>query len=382
MKAKILLTDGELTSTLAVVRCLGRHENIEVHVTSEQKYSLSSHSKYCKGTHILPNPLDEIRYISVLVDLLKEEHFDVLIPVGYFSERTIIKNRPKLEKLVSVPVVDLSIFDVANRKDKTMDFANRIGLNVPRTYKISGLDDLKRIRDFPVVIKAVEGWGNTKYAKDSKDLLKKYKKVMNNKILADALPIVQEYIPGNNGYGFYALYNKGKIVTYYIHKRLHMYPRSGGPATMACTYYHREIYEQGKKILDSLRWHGVAMVEFKRSEKDGRFYIIEINPKYWGSIDLGISAGVEIPYYHAMLTTGSKTVIGKKYSKCLFRWPTRDFLYAISGKNKTIEILKWVALFFNFDVKDNILLSDFGPALFQVKDGIRRFRNRIQESSA
>ena len=158
-----------------------------------------------------------------------------------------------------------------------------------------------------------------------------------------------------------------------------MYPRSGGPATMASTYYHKEIYRQGKKILDALKWHGVAMVEFKQNEENGKFYLIEINPKYWGSLDLSISAGIEMPYYHVMMALGKK--IGKKPYKrdTIFRWPSRDLLYALSGKNKLIEILKWFLLFLNPKIKDNVWLSDIGPTLFQIKDGIRRFKERIKE---
>jgi len=36
------------------------------------------------------------------------------------------------------------------------------------------------------------------------------------------------------------------------------------------------------------------MIEYKRSKKDGKYYFIEINPKFWGSLELGLSSGVNI----------------------------------------------------------------------------------------
>jgi len=378
MNKKVLLTDGELTNTLAAVRCLGKHRDITVYVTSQTKYPLSSFSKYCKGCFILPNPLNEVKYVNKLVSLLKKKNFDTLIPIGFHSERTIIKNKKKIEKFVLIPTVNYKSFEIASRKDKTVEFAKRLGVLVPDTYRISKLNDLNKIKKFPVVIKATEGWGTTRYAANKKELRIKFKEVIKNDVYHSSLPIIQEYIPGNNGFGFYALYNKGKLLCYYMHKRIHMYPRSGGASTMAATYYNAELYKTGKKILDKLKWHGVAMVEFKKSDVDNRFYLIEINPKYWGSLDLGIAAGIEIPYYHVMLSLGEKVKCKKYKRNIIFRWPSRDFLYAISGKNKIIEIFKWFMLFLNFRIKDNILLEDFIPTIYQLKDGIKKIKNRVK----
>lgn len=45
-----------------------------------------------------------------------------------------------------------------------------------------------------------------------------------------------------------------------------------------------------EKILDSLNWNGVSMVEFRLS--DSEIYFMEINPKFWRSHDLAISCGI------------------------------------------------------------------------------------------
>ena len=43
------------------------------------------------------------------------------------------------------------------------------------------------------------------------------------------------------------------------------------------------------------RWHGVAMVEFKRDERDDTPRLMEINGRFWGSLQLAIDAGVDFP---------------------------------------------------------------------------------------
>ena len=70
-------------------------------------------------------------------------------------------------------------------------------------------------------------------------------------------------------------------------------PVSGGASTAACTYYDETLKEYGLRILSALQWHGVAMVEFKRQQSPDRLVLMEINPKFWGSVELALEAGVD-----------------------------------------------------------------------------------------
>jgi predicted ATP-grasp superfamily ATP-dependent carboligase len=49
-------------------------------------------------------------------------------------------------------------------------------------------------------------------------------------------------------------------------------------------------------ILTNLKWYGVAMVEFKYDPRDNQPKLLEINPRFWGSLELAIKAGVNFPY--------------------------------------------------------------------------------------
>lgn len=374
-KTKVLVTDGGSKHALAAVRCLGRHGEIETYVTSENRRCLCSHSKYCCGVFVLPGPSDEDQYVHQLMVLLREKDFDVLLPITYNCCEVVAKNKEKFGKFVVVPTVDYRTFKIAGRKDKTLKFATGLGIPVPKTYEIFGLNDLNRleVESFPVVIKATKECGSVQYASNKQELLERYEKMLKEYSYHNSYPIVQEYIPGDNGFGFYALYNKGRLVVCYMHRRMHMYPRSGGVSTMASTYCDQQLYDLGKRMLDNLKWHGVAMVEFKQHEDNGRFYLMEVNPKYWGSLDLGVAAGFDIPYYHVMIALGREYKIDNRERQVIFRWPDQDFLYAISGENIVLEILKWIALFLNPKVKDNIWLTDMGPTWHLIKKGVEKF---------
>src|SRR5207249_2900067 len=77
--------------------------------------------------------------------------------------------------------------------------------------------------------------------------------------------------------------------------RVHEVPLTGGGSS-----YRRSVpppalmLAAARTLLEALEWHGVAMVEFKR-EPDGRFCLMEVNPRLWGSLALAIDAGVNFP---------------------------------------------------------------------------------------
>jgi predicted ATP-grasp superfamily ATP-dependent carboligase len=56
-----------------------------------------------------------------------------------------------------------------------------------------------------------------------------------------------------------------------------------------------EVLDAGRRLLDDLDWRGVAMVEYKRDAVSGRPVFMEVNGRFWGSLQLAIDAGVDFP---------------------------------------------------------------------------------------
>ena len=121
-------------------------------------------------------------------------------------------------------------------------------------------------------------------------------------------PLVQEWIPDGGGtFGFSALFDGGSNVkAAFVHKKLRMYPIQGGPSTLREGVQHPEIMALGLSLLKSLKWVGVAMAEFKVDPSDGIPKLMEINPRFWGSLHLAIVSGVDFPYLILKMAQGEQ----------------------------------------------------------------------------
>jgi len=141
--------------------------------------------------------------------------------------------------------------------------------------------------------------------------------------------LVQEYIPGS-GYGFFALMNAGTPVRIFMHQRIREYPVSGGASTAARAFYSARLMDFGLKLLTELRWTGVAMVEFKLDSRTGDFVLMEINGKFWGSLELALRAGVNFGADIVRLFRGERLAYSDSYDRNVhFYWPLDNDLLTL-----------------------------------------------------
>ena len=323
MKLDVLLTDGHYKHTYAIIRALVE-KKLSVGVLFHKKLSLSFLSRYVSKRFIVSPFIydDESIYLNEIISILKNNNIKVLLPIGNISNNLVSRFKSEINRYTKVPIVDYDKMNIAQNKSKTFKLAKEINIPIPLTYHINSVHEIECIKEkisYPAVIKKVNpNESGVIYCNNSMELTTLYKgnaKQLNEK---NKLPIIQEYIMGE-GVGFYALFNKGKCKAYFMHERLHEYPITGGSSTLAKSSYNEKLKYMGEKILSALNWHGVAMVEFKK-DKMGHYYLMEINPKFWGSLELSYTAGLNFPYL-AYLLAIDKTVPKSDYNKnTYFRW--------------------------------------------------------------
>ena len=113
---------------------------------------------------------------------------------------------------------------------------------------------------------------------------------------AAAFPLlIQQRVTGP-GCGVFLLRWDDVTVASFAHRRLREKPPSGGVSVYAeAVELDAELMAQSERLLHALNWRGVAMVEYKLDAVTGTPYLMEINGRFWGSLQLAIDAGVDFP---------------------------------------------------------------------------------------
>lgn len=360
---KVFVTDANYKHTLGAVRSLGKR-GISIIAGSSVKFAQSFYSKYCQERVLYPDPENEEEFVTFMLGFVKERGIDVLLPIGYFATVALSKHKEEFRTLTKLPVVDWSAMRVACQKDKTMAFAEDLGIPIPKTYQTP-----EEVENFPVVVKGRVGAGNVRYVNCAEEL----SRVRTNGA------VLQEYVPGD-GYGFYGLFNRGVPRAIFMHKRIREFPVTGGPSTAAESVYITKLKELGLRLLGALGWHGVAMVEFKRDRRDGEFKLMEINPKFWGSLDLSIAAGVDFPYLTAkMAADGDVPPVVDYKLGVRFRWLfPDDILHVLANPASAGTFFRD---FCDKNTKGNFWWSDVKPNLFQIFLTLRAIASHLHHKN-
>jgi predicted ATP-grasp superfamily ATP-dependent carboligase len=105
--------------------------------------------------------------------------------------------------------------------------------------------------------------------------------------------LLQQYYPGT-GMGVELLLYQGRPLAAFQHKRLREIPITGGASAFReGVILDPELYEYSVRLLRSLEWTGLAMVEFKVGDEGPK--LMEINGRVWGSLPLAVHSGMDFP---------------------------------------------------------------------------------------
>jgi hypothetical protein len=179
----------------------------------------------------------------------------------------------------------------------------------------------------------------------------------NPQQLADALTnrpaheyplLLQERIEGP-GVGVFACYDRGKVVALFSHKRIRERPPWGGVSVLSeSAALPPKARDFAVALLDDLRWHGVAMVEFKHDRRDDTPKLMEINGRFWGSLQLAIDAGVDFPSLLLQSVRGEPFAPQPAYdigARSRWLWGDVDnLLLSLSGGGPGPGVGRWRAL--------------------------------------
>jgi predicted ATP-grasp superfamily ATP-dependent carboligase len=297
--ATVLVTDAKQRKSVPIIRSLGR-QGIPVVAGDDARFSMGFFSKYCTKAMIYPAPDKEpAKFMEWLLAKAREGSFDILYAIDERTLDVVTRYHEEITQYVSFPSPNFVTYIKARDKGNTLTLAQSLGIPSPRTICLDNLKNLKqtaKLLTFPAVIKPrlSSGSRGLAYVRSIHEL-----EVTCQRIYQDyGGMVIQEYLPPGGGtFGVEVLMHwDGKPRATFVHRRLREYPVNGGPSTLRESLAAPDLVELGVRLLQAMEWVGVAMVEFKVDPRDGIPKLMEVNPKFWGSIALPIAAGVDFPY--------------------------------------------------------------------------------------
>ncbi len=300
---RVLVTDGEQRASLAVVRSLGAAGDA-VFVCSSRGKSVSGSSRHAAAEDAVADALaDPDQFALDVAAITRARRIDTLIPISEAALLALLPVRDRFDG-VCIPFTQLQTFQNICDKGAVLEAARRVGLAVPEQHVVHTAADVSSFDleslQFPVVVKPArsvsQGKGRrlktaVEHAANSGEL----QKVLLNSDPAAYPLLVQQRVVGP-GVGIFLLVSNGKIVASFSHRRIREKPPSGGVSVYRESIpADPKLVQLSAVVLAEFGWEGVAMVEFKLDARTGCAYLMEINGRFWGSLQLAIDAGVDFP---------------------------------------------------------------------------------------
>lgn len=379
----VLILDANQRSALATTRSLGRR-SVPITTADDTTSSLAGSSRYSSAYFRYPAPCNEPdAFINFIADIVESQAIQIILPMTELTTTLLLENKHKLKNIV-LPFPSLEAINSISDKCILMRTASELDIPIPKTWyedKTGSLSMPLELHDYPLVLKPGKSWllnkgkwiHTTVQFADTPD---KAHLVLDSDPAFSVHPfMLQQTVPGK-GQGIFAIYDKGSPIAFFSHKRLREKPPWGGVSVLSeSAELDPVLLRYSKKLLDSAQWHGIAMVEFRVSEEQGP-YLMEINTRFWGSLQLAIDAGVDFPWLLYQIASNKKVTTIESYKKNLrLRWALGDLdsLYILFKSNKISLKNKIKALFafitpFSRNTRHEVnRWSDLKPFWYEIK---------------
>jgi len=387
---RVLITDGNERAALAVTRALGRQQ-VEVMVGAESTRCLAGASRYCRQRIIYPSPYQEPeRFVTCLLDAVHKYRMDALFPISDIAMHVLGPEKLRFEPHTHVPIPMAEVFQEISDKYRLMRQAVEEGVPIPDTLfvpdgRLDGLSD--RVTEFPVVVKPgcslVKQSGrwtktNVCYANSRDELQHLYR----DRPYLRQPSLIQRRVVGE-GQGLFVLMQEGTPLGMFAHRRIRERPPSGGVSVLRESIaLPKDMIEATLKLLRRVKWHGVAMVEFKVDAVSKRPLLMEINGRFWGSLQLAIDAGINFPFLLLNMARGGTARVPENAYRIgvKSRWLLGDLdqlLMRLTRKESSLNLppgapsrLQSLMSFCRFFERDLFYeieqLDDLGPSRFEI----------------
>lgn len=348
MAKRILITDANTPKALAITRSLGKE--YDIYAASSDIVALASFSKYCKKYFKYKSGSGH--FVNTILKLCKDNSIDVLITPEEESSFLVAKEKELFNNNdIITTIADFDAIRTCMTKPMTLKIAEQTGVTIPKTEYIESPEDAFEAAErigYPVVVRPISShyWtgsefvrtGAVSYAKNPVEL----EEAIAKSDPRMPLPFLQEFIEGSGMSVLLAMDKNSEICAEAAHRGIREYRPTGGTLVVRESLeVTKQLHEHCARLLKGIGYRcGVLEVEFRYKNNVEDIYLMEINPRFWASVQGPIDAGVDFPKILV------KTVLDEEFPRpdyhvgYVSRWWLGDlirFIRILKGKPRGFE---------------------------------------------
>lgn len=302
MSHRVLVLDANQRSALAVTRSLGGH-GLEVLTADAVDQPLAGASRFSSRCLRYPDPAtNPTAFLATVEKMVRDFKADMLVPTTDLTTMLLVEGARLGDTRLSCP--SFTSYEALSDKGKLVELAQSLGVPVPATRLVRNAQEAAAVAgqlQLPLVVKPSRSrylHAGCVYSTQVRvaDSAEKLRDILTSATWLEHIPgLLQEFIPGH-GAGAFALGDGQDIVAWFAHRRVREKPPSGGVSVLCESVpIDPALQAIATKLLSAVGWFGPAMIEFRVSA-DGTPYLMEVNGRFWGSLQLSIDSGIDFPW--------------------------------------------------------------------------------------
>ncbi|HEX8225540.1 MAG TPA: ATP-grasp domain-containing protein [Allosphingosinicella sp.] len=298
MPERVLLLGDDLRAFLAIARSLGRR-GVEVHAAPSDFSSPALKSRYIAAVHRLPpHPLDSRAWEAALAKLIAAHDFRKVVPT---SDSGLFMLRHHAEALGRdrIGIANGEALEIFSDKANTRALAARHGVAVAEGLLIGGdaeAGPVARALGLPLVLKPRASYALGDVRTKRSAIVVRDFAALDAQLRSGAWQgcVAESFFPGI-GVGVSVLARDGRVLFAYQHRRLRESSETGASTRRVSEPVDPALLAAVEPLAAAAKLDGVAMFEFRVDRRRGRHILLEVNPRFWGSLPLAVAAGADFP---------------------------------------------------------------------------------------
>ncbi|HEY3018857.1 MAG TPA: hypothetical protein VGJ32_01630 [Solirubrobacteraceae bacterium] len=287
---------------LGLIRTLGRL-GVPVYAVHDHARPAAARSRYLRDVFVWDvDGAPPAATAEFLLDVARRVGGrPILVTTDDVSTMVVADHQSALAQAFTLPLQPDGLPRALSDKRGMHELCRRHGIPTPDTEFPSSRADVERFAaatDFPVVLKAIDGGRmdqrggeRTLIVEDAGALLAAYDRLEDP---AEPNLMLQQYIPGDpssvwmfNGY----FDERSECRFAAIGRKLRQAPPYTGMTSLGITASNPAVDELTRRFMRDLGYRGILDCGYRYDERDGRYKLLDVNPRLGGTFRLFVGEG-------------------------------------------------------------------------------------------